>query len=70
MTMTVPDLIKMLQQWQGNPSIVSVRIEFGDGSVHEEPPSARQVPPHPTVAVPHGKLAGQSKPDRTSKLRK
>jgi hypothetical protein len=68
--MTVPDLIRILQQWQGDPAIVSARIEFGDGSVYEEPPSARQAPPRPTAAVPHGKLAGQPKPDRTSKLRK
>jgi len=27
--MTIPELMKHLQRWSGNPAIVSVRIEFG-----------------------------------------
>jgi len=57
--MTVPELIKLLQQWQGNLAIVSPRIEFGDGSIYENPPNASQVSPRPAVAVPRGKIAGE-----------
>lgn len=67
--MTVTDLIKKLQQWQDSRAIVSVRIEFDDGSIYADPPDARQTSPRRTIAVPRGKLGGQSKPDRTSKLR-
>jgi hypothetical protein len=39
--MTVTELIKKLQQHQGTEAIVSVRIEFGDGSVYNDPPARR-----------------------------
>lgn len=39
--MTVTGLIKKLQQWRGNPAIVSVHIEFGDGSIYHEPESSK-----------------------------
>jgi hypothetical protein len=57
--MTVTDLIKKLQQHQAE-TIVSVRIEFGDGSIYNSP-IARRVSPRPAVANPRAKLSGQSK---------
>jgi hypothetical protein len=38
--MTVKDLIKKLQQYQQIGQIASVRIEFGDGSIYNDPPLA------------------------------
>ncbi len=57
--MTVPKLIELLQQWQGNPAIASVRIEFGDGSIYHHPANDNLRQNSPKGA-----------PDRTSKLRK
>lgn len=35
--MTPTELIKKLKEWQGHPGIASVRIEFGDGFIFENP---------------------------------
>jgi hypothetical protein len=43
--MTVTNLIKKLRQCQGNETIASVRIEYGDGSIYNDPPLARPVSP-------------------------
>jgi hypothetical protein len=40
--MTVTDLIKKLQQCKQNETIASVRIEFGDGSIYNDPPMLKQ----------------------------
>jgi hypothetical protein len=39
---TVSELIEILQQWQGNPAIASVHIEFGDGSIYDDPPNTQR----------------------------
>jgi hypothetical protein len=41
--MTVTDLIKKLQQYQQFGQIAAVRIEFGDGSIYNDPPLERRV---------------------------
>lgn len=46
--MTVTDLIKKLQQYQQIGQIASVRIEFGDGSIYNDPRLERRSPPRPT----------------------
>ena len=60
--MTVTDLIKKLRQSQGNETIVSVRIKFGNGSIYNDSPLTRRASPPPAAVNP---LAGKSKPDRT-----
>jgi hypothetical protein len=50
--MTVAELIKKLQQRLGTETIVSVRIEFGDGSVYSDPGLERRVSTRPGVANP------------------
>jgi hypothetical protein len=61
--MTVKDLIKNLQKYQQIGQIASVRIEFGHGSIYNDPPLERRVSGRPAVADPRGKPARQSKPD-------
>lgn len=63
--MTVKQLIRKLQH-PPSEHIAAVRIEFADGGIYEVSPDTRRTT---TIAVPHGKLAGQTKPGRTSKLR-
>jgi hypothetical protein len=39
--MTVPDLIKKLQQLPASDKIAYVRIDFGDGGIYEHPANAQ-----------------------------
>jgi hypothetical protein len=59
--MTVKDLIKKLQQYQQFGQIAAVRIEFGDGSIYNDPRRERWVSTRPAVDKRRGKFSGQSK---------
>ncbi len=66
--MTIQQLIRKLKH-PPCERIAAVRIEFADGGIYEVSPDTGQASPPINVAVPRDKLAGQPKPDRTSKLR-
>jgi hypothetical protein len=54
-TYKVTDLIKKLRQYEEIGTIASVRIEFGDGSVYNDPGLERRVSPRPAIAKRRGK---------------
>jgi hypothetical protein len=64
------DAKQLIRKLQHPPCERIVRIEFADGGIYYEiSPDTSQASPPINLAIPRGKLAGQPKPERTSKLR-